>query len=286
MSLPPPPPDPARTPARPWARAVLLAALLLTVPACAGGTGGTSAGSPAARAGTATTPGAAGGAATARPEAPARTPSPRRTPEAAPETTPAAARDVRALLARVRVVPRRPDVPGYDRDCGPGDGCVFGTEWSDDTSAPQGRDGCDTRNDVLARDLRGVRFSDTSPECDVVAGRLRDPYTGVRMDYATESSRIHVDHLFPLAAAWDLGAARWTPARRARFANDVDVELLAVSATANLSKGDGTPADWLPPREAFRCEYVQRYLRVATTYRLAITRADRRVVRAVARTDC
>ena len=52
-----------------------------------------------------------------------------------------------------RVIDKQPDVPGYDRDCGPGDGCVFGTEWSDDTDAPQGHNGCDTRNDVLAASL-------------------------------------------------------------------------------------------------------------------------------------
>lgn len=190
------------------------------------------------------------------------------------------------LLAAARVVDRRPDVPGYDRDCGPGEGCVFGTEWSDDTAAPQGHNGCDTRNDVLAATLDDVAFEPGSHDCDVVAGRFVDPYTGTPMDYATQGSQIHVDHLFPLAAAWDLGAASWPLARRAEFANDTSLELIAVQGSANLSKGDSTPASWLPPNTAYRCAYVTRYLEVAAAYRLAITSADVRVIEPVVRKSC
>lgn len=205
-----------------------------------------------------------------------------------PSAAPAEVSDARAreLLAVVRVVDERPDVPGYDRDCGPGDGCVFGTEWSDDTDAPLSHNGCDTRNDVLARTLADVTFSERSPACDVVSGTLVDPYTEVTMDYATEGSQIHVDHVFPLAAAWDLGAATWTAERRASFANDPDLELLAVNGSANMSKGDSTPASWLPPNTAYRCAYVTAYLEVAHAYELAITAADVRVIEPVLRKSC
>lgn len=191
-----------------------------------------------------------------------------------------------ALLEQVLVVADRPDIPGYDRDCGPGDGCVFGTEWNDDTGAPDGHNGCDTRNDVLAEQLLDVTFAPGSNDCDVVSGHFTDPYTGAKMDYATEGSQIHVDHLFPLAAAWDLGATEWTIEERTRFANDTEVELLAVDGSANMSKGDSTPASWLPPVKAYRCEYVTRYLTVALAYDLAITQADRTVIGAVQRKYC
>lgn len=217
------------------------------------------------------------------------TPVPRESATAAPAQpsgpTPGAER-ARELLGLVRTVPARDQVPGYDRDCGPGDGCVFGTSWTDDTEAPSSRNGCDTRNDVLAAALADVAFSVRSPDCDVVAGVLVDPYTAVTMDYATQGSEIHVDHLFPLAAAWDLGAAGWSPRERATFANDTDLELLAVSGTANLSKGDSTPASWLPPNRAFRCTYVTAYLEVAVAYDLAITEADGRVIEPVLRKSC
>ncbi len=199
--------------------------------------------------------------------------------------TDAAAR-VRSLLASARLVPSRPHVPGYERDCGPGEGCVFGTAWTDDTDAPLGHNGCDTRNDVLARSLDDVVFKPGSHDCDVVAGHFVDPYAATPMDYATQGSQIHVDHLFPLAAAWDLGAASWTPERRAIFANDTDLELIAVYGGANLSKGDSTPASWIPPNVAFRCAYVTRYLEAAAAYDLAITEADVRVIEPVVRKSC
>lgn len=192
----------------------------------------------------------------------------------------------RDLLDAVRRVEQRPDVPGYDRSCSPGAGCVFGTDWSDDTDAPLGHNGCDTRNDVLGRSLEAVVFSERSNGCDVVAGLLLDPYTGETLDYAIDGSRIHIDHLFPLAAAWDLGAAEWSPERRARFANDPDLELLAVSGSANLAKGDSTPASWLPPDLSFRCAYVTSYLEVALAYGLAVTDADVRVMEPAIRKSC
>ncbi len=202
-----------------------------------------------------------------------------------PTTSPGTDR-ARELLTLVRVVPSRERVPGYDRDCGPEDACVFGTSWTDDTEAPMSRNGCDTRNDVLALSLERVEFSTRSPNCDVVAGTLADPYTGTVMDYATQASDIHIDHLFPLAAAWDLGAATWSPRERATFANDTELELLAVNGSANLSKGDSTPASWLPSNKDYRCEYVTAYLEVAFAYDLAITEADVRVIEPVLRKSC
>ncbi|GAB2753117.1 HNH endonuclease family protein [Nocardioides salsibiostraticola] len=202
-----------------------------------------------------------------------------------PNTAPGSAR-ARELLELVRVVPRRDRVNGYDRDCGPDDACVFGPSWTDDTDAPLSRNGCDTRNDMLALSLDQVQFSTRSPDCDVVGGTLIDPYTDVSMDYATQASAIHIDHLYPLAAAWDLGAATWSPRERATFANDTELELLAVNGSANLSKGDSTPASWLPPSKSFRCTYVTAYLEVAHAYDLAITEADVRVIEPVLRKAC
>ena len=141
-------------------------------------------------------------------------------------------------------------------------------------------------NDVLREQLIDVAFKAGSHHCDVVAGHFTDPYTGVNMDYATEGSQIHVDHLFPLAAAWDLGAGGWTLAERSRFANDTELELLAVNGSANMSKGDSTPASWLPPAKPYRCEYVTRYLKVAVAYDLAITEADRTAISFVQKRSC
>ncbi|WP_235686836.1 HNH endonuclease family protein [Tomitella gaofuii] len=190
---------------------------------------------------------------------------------------------IRSLLDRVRVIPERPDIPGYERGCGPGEGCSFGAAWTDATSAPLSHNGCDTRNDVLARAMTGVRFRPGTGRCVVVAGLLDDPYTGRRITFRkSHAGEVQIDHVIPLAAAWDLGAHAWTPAMRKRFANDTDFELLAVDGPANMRKSDSTPQDWIPDAAAYRCFYAAKYLAVAARYSLPITVGDRTVLAGIA----
>ncbi|MEV0080713.1 HNH endonuclease family protein [Nocardia neocaledoniensis] len=189
--------------------------------------------------------------------------------------------EVTALLDRVRVVAARPRPGGYERGCKAGQGCVFGPAWSDDTDAPGGHDGCDTRNNVLSAQLREVVLRG---RCVVVEGVLADPYTGTEISFRkSDGGRVQIDHVYPLAAAWDMGAAGWTPSRRARFANDLSVNLLATGAATNQSKGDDTPADWLPPSRSNHCFYAAKYLTVALDYDLPITAADNARLHEVAR---
>lgn len=145
---------------------------------------------------------------------------------------------------------------------------------SDDVNVAGGHNGCDTRNDVLARDLADVEVRPGTRDCVVIAGTLADPYTGQQLTFAKERAyEISIDHVVPLARAWDLGAASRTAKRRRDFAND-PANLLAVSGAANASKRDRGPGEWLPVNGAFRCAYVTRYLEVAVTYRIPVTRAD------------
>ncbi|GAD87849.1 HNH endonuclease family protein [Nocardia asteroides] len=189
--------------------------------------------------------------------------------------------EVTALLDRVRVIDARPRPGGYERGCKVGQACVFGTAWSDDTDAPGGHDGCDTRNNVLAAQLRAVILRG---RCVVVEGVLTDPYTGGDIAFRkSDGGRVQIDHVYPLAAAWDMGAATWPPARRLRFANDLSVNLLATGASTNQSKGDDTPADWLPPARANHCFYAAKYLTVALDYDLPITAADNATLHTIAR---
>lgn len=193
---------------------------------------------------------------------------------------------VQGLLAQVRVVAERGRPGGYDRGCGQGEGCVFGAAWSDDHDGPQGHDGCDTRNDVLAAQLTQVRFRAGTRDCVVVSGVLFDPYTGERIDFRKQDARrVQIDHVYPLAAAWDMGAAAWPMDKRTRFANDTATNLLATAATANQAKRDATPAGWLPPRAEYHCFYAGKYLTVAVTYDLPVTAADNAVLHGIAR-DC
>ena len=188
------------------------------------------------------------------------------------------------LLGVVQVVPSRPHPGGYDRDCGSGHGCVFGPAWSDDHDGPGGHDGCDSRNSVLARQLREVRFRPGTHDCVVVAGSLADPYTGHRIGFDRSRAReVQIDHVYPLAAAWDMGADGWPIATRMRFANDIEFNLLAVDGTSNMDKGDRTPSGWLPPARAYRCFYAGKYLTTAVRYELPISAGDRSALAHVAR---
>jgi hypothetical protein len=161
---------------------------------------------------------------------------------------------------------------------------VFGPAWTDATDAPGGHNGCDTRDDVLGTQLRDIRFR-TDSHCVVTTGTLLDPYTGKRIAFTKrDAGSVQIDHVYPLAAAWDMGAAQWPLAWRERFANDIAYNLLAVDGKANQDKGDRTPADWLPPASAGHCFYAGKFLTTAQRYRLPITRADHRTLAAIAET--
>ena len=176
-------------------------------------------------------------------------------------------------LETVTVRPRT-KVSGYDRSCSPGHLCVFGPAWSDDTTAAGGHNGCDTRNDVLAGQLQDVDKG--TSRCVVQAGVLDDPYSGARIAFKkAQADKVEINHVVPLAYAWDMGASAWTLETRMAFANDEALNLLAVAKAANTSKSDSGPASWTPANVSYRCQYAIRWVDVVTTYGLAVTDSDR-----------
>lgn len=154
----------------------------------------------------------------------------------------------------------------------------FGPAWTDDVSGVEaGHNGCDTRNDILRRDLTGIT---TANGCTVLAGTLADPYTGKVIEFRRgkeTSSAVQIDHLVPLGNAWVSGAAHWPLARMKAIAND-PMNLLAVDGSANMSKSDKNAAQWLPPNQAFRCIYVKSQVRVKNRYKLTVTSAEKQVM--------
>ena len=150
----------------------------------------------------------------------------------------------------------------YDRN-------LFGPRWADID-----RNGCDTRNDILARDLSDVVYKPGTNDCVVLSGILHDPYTGETVTFTRVSEGyqpVQIDHIIPLAVAWASGADTWTEEQRTQFAND---PANLQTTTANQTKGDSTPSAWMPAGDA-ACEYSTRYLEVATDYALEIPAADR-----------
>jgi hypothetical protein len=144
------------------------------------------------------------------------------------------------------------------------------------------RNGCDTRDDVLLRDLRVARRA----ACRVLQGTLVDPYTRKVIAFkrgATTSDRVQIDHVVALADAWRTGAQRLSKLQRERLAND-PVNLFAVDGPTNQAKGDADAASWLPPNKAFRCTYVAHQVAVKAAYHLWVTAAERAAMAAVLHT--
>ncbi|HEY8548261.1 MAG TPA: HNH endonuclease family protein [Acidimicrobiales bacterium] len=184
---------------------------------------------------------------TPAPDAPAAPPGPA-TPEG-----PAA-----EVLASLTVLPEgRRD--GYERE-------AFGNGWG---VAP---DGCDVREHVLAAESR-VPAARGPDGCSVSRGDWLSLYDG----YSTpDPDELEIDHLVPLAEAWESGAAGWSDERREAFANDLDRPdaLVAVTAATNRSKADGDPADWLPPDRGAWCRYAGAWVTQKAAWGLTIDPAE------------
>ncbi len=165
---------------------------------------------------------------------------------------------------------------------------AFGEAWDDDNGAPGGGNRCDTRNDILNRDLLDKTHVSTKrcPQA-VATGTLRDPYTNTTVGFVRGNqigASVQIDHIVPLAFAWDMGAWDWTGQMRKRFAND-PANLLAVAGKANQDKGDLPPGEWMPPNTAFWCQYAVQFAEVLRGYRLPIDEASARELRSAA-ADC
>ncbi|MFD0314730.1 HNH endonuclease family protein [Streptomyces flavalbus] len=168
--------------------------------------------------------------------------------------TPVSAATARSYLATLPV--RTENRTGYSRDLFP--------HWITISGA------CNTRETVLKRDGSNVV---TDSSCAATSGSWYSPYDGATW-YA--ASDVDIDHLVPLAEAWDSGASSWTTSRRQSFANDVTrPQLIAVTDDVNQAKGDQDPATWMPSRTTYRCTYVRAWVQVKYYYGLSVDSAEK-----------
>ena len=148
----------------------------------------------------------------------------------------------------------------------------FGQTWAD-----VDRNGCDTRNDILKRDLTATVFKENTRDCVVISGTLIDPFSGERINFVrgnVSSMEVQIDHVVPLSNAWQTGAFKLSMKERTAFAND-PMNLLAVKGRLNSQKGDGDAATWLPPLKSYRCDYVLRQIAVKIRYKLWFTAPEK-----------
>lgn len=185
---------------------------------------------------------------------------------AAPLTGAPVVRPGTDVLAGVGIVERRIRGGDYLR-------AAFGEAWDDENTAPGGHNGCDTRDDILNRDLTDKTLVVTKrcPQA-VGSGSLHDPYTNATIAFTRGNqigAAVQIDHIVPLAYAWDMGARDWPDDMRKRFAND-PANLLAVAGRANQDKGDLPPGEWMPPNTAFHCQYAIAFIAVIRGYHLVV----------------
>ena len=181
--------------------------------------------------------------------------------------TPSQAASVASGLSVIeaQVTKGRAAKTGYSR-------AQFGPTWSD-----VDRNGCDTRNDILKRDLTAEVFKEKTHECVVLSGVLIDPYSGERINFVRgniSSMEVQIDHVVALSNAWQTGAFKLTADLRKELAND-PLNLLAVKGRLNSQKGDGDAATWLPPLKSYRCDYVSRQIAVKIKYKLWFTAPEK-----------
>lgn len=168
--------------------------------------------------------------------------------------TPVSAATARSYLATLTVAAE--DRTGYDRD-------LF-NHWITISGT------CNTRETVLKRDGTSVV---TDSACASTSGSWYSPYDGATWTLASD---LDIDHLVPLAEAWDSGADSWSSATRQAFANDLTrPQLIAVTDNVNQAKGDQDPATWMPSRTAYRCTYVRAWVQVKYYYDLSVDSAEK-----------
>ncbi|WP_405816226.1 HNH endonuclease family protein [Streptomyces sp. NBC_01390] len=168
--------------------------------------------------------------------------------------TPVSAATARTYLASLTV--KAENRTGYDRDLFPTWITISGT--------------CNTREYILKRDGSNVV---TDSACASTSGSWYSPYDGATW---TAASDLDIDHLVPLAEAWDSGASAWTTAARQGFANDITrPQLIAVTDNVNQSKSDKDPAEWMPSVTSYRCTYVRAWVQVKYYYGLSVDSAEK-----------
>ena len=169
-----------------------------------------------------------------------------------------------AVLETLAVKGRAPET-GYTR-------AQFGPAWAD-----VDRNGCDTRNDILKRDLTSITYRAKTRNCVVESGTLIDRYSGETINFVKgniSSMEVQIDHVVALSNAWQTGAFKLSADQRKALSND-PLNLFAVKGRLNSQKGDGDAATWLPPLKSFRCSYVAQQIAVKAKYSLWVTAPEK-----------
>ena len=127
--------------------------------------------------------------------------------------------------------------------------------------------GCDSRKAVIISEA--IVKPVVEKGCVIKGGEWLSIYDLVKV---TEAGKLDVDHMVPLAEAWDSGASTWDPLKREKYANDQTDprHLIAVTGSSNRSKSDQDPAEWLPTNKAYVCEYIANWVSIKVRWDLSV----------------
>lgn len=170
-------------------------------------------------------------------------------------------------------VAEKDDRGDYDRKA------QFGSPWTDKAEdVALAGNSCDTRNDILARDMTEVTYRD-SKQCKVDTGKLWDPYTGrtINFKYGPTSGAVQIEHLVALKDVWMSGGDALSQRDRIRVAND-PINLIAADGPTNGAKGNKHAGQWMPPYEPIHCYYVASQIRVKEKYNLTVSADEKKAM--------
>ena len=165
-----------------------------------------------------------------------------------------------ATVLRVTVSAVPATLPDYDRH-----------DWKHWTDADG--DCQNARNEVLIAESKTSVAYRTDRKCRVAAGEWLAPYTNT---IVTDPGRLDVDHMVPLGNAHASGAWEWSAEQREQYANYLDdpQHLIAVTASANRSKGARGPEEWRPDDRSYWCQYAVDWITIKDTWELTATTAE------------
>ncbi|MFE6682583.1 HNH endonuclease family protein [Streptomyces sp. NPDC057729] len=219
---------------------------------------------------TACNPSSATSESDSKPSTPATSAGAPSTPTSSPSAAPGAPADGNSLSlaeAIAKLPAAEENRAGYERDS-------F-KHWIDEDS-----DGCSTRNEVLLAEA--TKKPEQGPRCTLTGGEWLSYYDEVTV---TDARKLDIDHMVPLAEAWDSGASEWDADRRMRYANDLGAErsLVAVTAKTNRSKADKDPSEWMPPAESAKCTYLADWTGTKLRWKLTADDKERTALETLAK---
>ena len=140
------------------------------------------------------------------------------------------------------------------------------------TISRAGQVGCDSRKSVIIDE--SLVKPTIEKGCVLTGGKWLSIYDNLEV---IDAGKLDVDHMVPLAEAWDSGASAWTDLKRQQYANDmVDPRhLIAVTGSSNRSKSDQDPAEWMPTNQGYWCTYIENWVSIKARWSLSVDKTEK-----------